>query len=77
MNPAKFFALKGMWDKFASNHPKFPRFLEAAMRSPIREGTVLEVKIVHPDGESIASNIRVTPEDMELYRQMKEMASMN
>lgn len=75
MNPAKFFLLKGIWDRFTSNHPKFPKFLEAAIRSPIREGTVLEVEIVHPDGESIASNIRVTGDDMELYRQIKDIVS--
>ncbi len=75
MNPAKFFMLKGIWDRFSSNHPKFPRFLDAVMRSPIREGTILEIKMIHPDGETIASNIRVTEDDMELYRQMKEIAS--
>lgn len=75
MNPAKFFLLKGIWDRFASNHPKFPKFLSAAMQSPIREGTILEVKMIHPDGETIASNLRVTKDDMELYDQMKEIAS--
>ena len=75
MNPAKFFMLKNIWDRFSSNHPKFQKFLNAVVRSPIREGTILEVKIIYPDGESIASNIRVTKEDMELYAQMKDIAS--
>lgn len=75
MDLAKFLMLKSIWDRFSSNHPKFPRFLGAAVKSPIREGTVLEVKIVHPDGESIASNIRVTEDDMELYRKLKELVS--
>ena len=74
-NPASIFQMMNLWNKFKQNHPKFPKFLEAAIRSPIREGTVLEVKIVHPDGESIASNIRVTGDDMELYQQIKDIVS--
>ena len=30
VNPAMIFKIKGMWDEFTANHPKFPRFLQAA-----------------------------------------------
>ena len=60
INPAKLFQIKNMWDRFTKNHPKFPKFLQAAAQASIGEGTVLEVKIIKPDGDSIASNIKLT-----------------
>ena len=73
MDPMKFFRIKGIWDRFTANHPKFPRFLQAAGQSPIGEGTILEIKIIQPDGDEIAANIKVTEDDMELYREIKDM----
>ena len=74
LNPAKFFQMKMLWDKFTANHPKFPKFLQAAMGASIGEGTVIEVKITKPNGDSIASNIRLTQEDMELFREIKNFS---
>ena len=37
VNPASIFKIKSAWEKFASNHPKFPMFLQAAMASGIKE----------------------------------------
>ena len=45
MNPASLFQMKALWDKFVANHPKFPKFLQAAAASSIDEGTIIEVKI--------------------------------
>lgn len=73
INPAKFFQMKLMWDKFAANHPKFPKFLQAAASSSIGEGTVIEVKIIQPDGDTIASNLKLTKSDLELFRQLRDM----
>lgn len=74
MDPTKFFRIKMLWDRFAANHPKFPRFLQAAAQSSIGEGTVIEVTITQPNGDTIASNLKVTAEDMELYYQIKDLA---
>ncbi len=76
MNPAKIFQMKALWDRFTANHPKFPKFLEAAARSSIDEGTVLEVKIIKPNGDEIASNLRLTAEDMELFRELRDFSGM-
>ena len=35
MNPANFFKIKLLWDKFTVNHPKFPRFLQAAAQASL------------------------------------------
>ena len=37
VNPASIFKIKSAWEKFASNHPKFPMFLQAAMASGIKD----------------------------------------
>lgn len=46
--------------------PEISKVLQAAAQASIGEGTVLEVKIIKPDGDSIASNIKLTADDMEL-----------
>ena len=71
INPAKFFQMKALWDRFTANHPKFPKFLQAAAQSSIGEGTIIEVKITKPNGDEIASNLRLTADDMELFRELK------
>jgi len=76
MNPAKIFQMKALWDRFTANHPKFPKFLEAAARLSIDEGTVLEVKIIKPNGDEIASNLRLTADDMELFRELRDFSGM-
>ncbi len=73
INPAKLFQIKNMWDRFTANHPKFPKFLQAAAQASIGEGTIIEVKITKPDGDSIASNVKLTAEDMELFREISEL----
>lgn len=73
MNPAMIFKIKGMWDEFKGNHPKFPRFLQAVVRQPMEEGTVLELTIKHPNGDTLASNVKLTASDLELIEQLKQM----
>ena len=74
INPAKFFRMKALWDRFAVNHPKFPRFLPAAAQSSIGEGTVIEVKITKPNGDTIASNLKLSAEDMELFQELRNFS---
>ena len=37
MNPADLFRFRGNWQKFVSNHPKFPMFLGALKNTNITE----------------------------------------
>ena len=72
-NPAALFKIKGMWDTFVQNHPKFPMFLNAVKNSGISEGSILEVQITQPDGEVMKTNIKVTQSDLELFEQQKTL----
>ena len=73
VNPAMIFRIKSMWDEFAANHPKFPRFLQAAISQPVEEGTIIELTIRHPDGNTLASNVKLTASDIGLIGQLKQM----
>lgn len=44
-NPGMMFKIKGAWERFVQNHPKFPMFLRAAAATGIKEGYIIEVKI--------------------------------
>ncbi len=73
-NPAMIFKIKSMWERFERNHPKFPRFLRVVGDECIQAGTIIEISVTKADGENITSNIRLTEDDMELIRTMKELA---
>ena len=57
-----------------TNHPKFPRFLQAASAMGIAEGTIIEVKITKADGASIGSNVKLSSDDMELFDEIRKMS---
>ncbi len=75
LNPAMLFKIKGAWEKFVSNHPKFPMFLRAASATGIKEGYIIEVKITDTEGKTICTNVKLTDSDMELIDMIKDMST--
>ena len=73
MNPASIFKIKKAWETFAANHPKFPAFLSAAGNGMIKEGSVIEIHITDAEGKSIATNVKLTQSDMDLFENLKGM----
>lgn len=73
MNPTMLFKMKGMWDKFTANHPKFPMFLRAVQQKGIQEGTILAMSVTTPSGEKIETNIKLTASDMALFEELKQL----
>lgn len=73
MNPQAIFQMKSLWDRFSKNHPKFVNFIFAAKGMPYEEGTIIEVSIKSPDGQEIASNLKLSAEDLELIQQAKSL----
>ena len=71
VNPVTFFKMKGLWDQFVANHPKFPLFLQAVASKPLEADTVIEISIRRPNGDTISSNVKLTPSDLELFEQLK------
>ena len=66
---------KQSWDTFTRNHPKFPLFWKTVYNTAIEEGTILEFKVTTPEGRELTSNIRLCQDDLELLKQLREMAS--
>lgn len=71
MNPASLFKIKSAWERFTQAHPKFPAFLQAASQGMIEPDSIIEVTITSKDGRKISTNIKVTEQDMELFRELK------
>lgn len=74
MNPMAFMQMKGLLERFKSNHPKVPMFFKAAAQS-IGEGSIIEISVTSPEGKKINTNMRVTAEDLELIEQLKNVAN--
>ncbi len=73
MNPAALFKIKGAWDTFARNHPKFPMFVQAVSQAGITEGTIIEVSVTSTDGRKMETNVKLTASDLELFEMLKKM----
>ena len=74
MNPMAVLKLKPLVEAFRTNHPKVPAFFTAAS-SAVNVGSVVEVKVTTAEGKEIISNIKVTEQDVELFREL--MALLN
>ena len=65
--------IKGAWDKFSQNHPKFMPFIQAVGRDAIMDGTIIEVKVISPVGKEYNTNMKITQSDLELFAQLRGM----
>lgn len=74
LNPIQLMGLKNDFERFKDNHPKFIQFVQAMAQNGIQEGTILECKVIGPDGQEIQANIKITREDLALFQKLKEMA---
>ncbi|MBR5682305.1 MAG: hypothetical protein IKW96_03350 [Ruminococcus sp.] len=72
MNPMNVFKLKGLLDRFKDNHPKVPLFFKAAAGT-VREGSVIEIKVISPENKTIVTNFRVNSEDIALVNELKDL----
>lgn len=80
INPMKLMKIKNSWETFIQNHPRFPLFISALKQSyqdgnpAITEGTVIDLNITMPDGRTMATNVKLTESDLELFREIVEMS---
>lgn len=73
MNPAKLLKLKKSWDEFSGNHPKFVNFMKAVSKKGAKEGTLIEITVTTPEGETISSNLKITKSDEEMIAELGEL----
>jgi len=74
MNPMALLTLKSSFEKFQNNHPRFIQFAQAIMQMGIQEGTILECKVITPDGKELQTNLKITQDDLEMFEKIKEMS---
>ncbi|MCR5674096.1 MAG: hypothetical protein K6G16_00150 [Lachnospiraceae bacterium] len=70
MNPMVLLQMQQRFAQFQQDHPKFMPFCGAVRDSALQEGTVIDVKVTPPDGKSLATNIRLTANDVETIRML-------
>lgn len=68
MDPMKMMKMKSAMDQFNKTHPRVQPFFQAVRQEGIRPGTVMELKIVTPEGKEMVTNIKVQPSDLELLQ---------
>lgn len=73
LNPMQLLGLKNDLEKFKNNHPRFIQFIQAIAQDGLNEGTILECKVITPEGREMQTNIKVTQEDLELFQKLKSM----
>ena len=69
MNLGNIMQLKNSWATFTRNHPKFPKFLQAA-GTAVKEDTLIEIRLTTAEGKVIETNLKVKASDIELIRNL-------
>ena len=74
INPLKLAKLNDYKKQFEGRHPKIVSFLDNQLgKGHIPEGTILELSITRPGEEKVTTNMRVTPEDVSLIKELKNL----
>ena len=74
MNPASIMKIMNAKNKFTENHPKFVAFLNAVFSGGITEGTIIEITVTKPGEEPITTNMKVKQSDLDLMRELQDIA---
>ena len=73
INPMLIMELQKKFGTFKTEHPRVFPFFNAVREDALQEGTIFDMKITTPEGVSKQCNIKVTQNDIELFRSMMEM----
>ena len=71
-NPMAMLKMRERFSIFRREHPKIVPFFTAVHEHALREGTVLEMKAVTPEGQEIRANMKITENDLETIRMLTE-----
>lgn len=74
MNPAAMMQIMTALKKFESTHPKFVAFIKTMFGKGITEGTIIELTVINPGQDPVTTNIRVQQSDLELVKQLQDLA---
>lgn len=74
INPAAMMQIMTALKKFESTHPKFVAFIKTMFGKGITEGTIIELTVINPGQDPVTTNIRVQQSDLELVKQLQDLA---
>ena len=69
MNPAAMMQIMTALKKFESTHPKFVAFIKTMFGKGI-----IELTVINPGQDPVTTNIRVQQSDLELVKQLQDLA---
>lgn len=72
-NPADIMKVLSIKNRFEKNHPKFVAFIKDIAKTGIEEGSVIEVKLIRPDGTETTANMKVQASDVEIVNELKSL----
>ncbi len=75
VNPLQIMKIKTQLNNFRKRHPGFTAFIRAVRRKGLPEGSVVDLKVTSPDGETVTTNFRVTQEDLDFISMISELGS--
>ena len=75
--PQLFMKFQQRMQLFTQDHPKVLPFFKAVGDNAIEEGTVFAVKVTTPDGKTLESNIKLTANDVETLKLLKDGGAQN
>ncbi len=75
MNPMLLMQLQQRFGLFSQEHPKVLPFFRAIGDNAMQEGTIIDIKVTTPDGKTLESNIKLTANDIETAKMMKNMGN--
>lgn len=67
------FKLKGLWDRFSKNHPKFPNFIKEFRKKGLKENAIIDFKITYDDNTTIETNIKIQKDDLSIIEELKSI----
>ncbi len=70
VNPAALLTMKKKWEEFSARHPKFVSFISVLKTHGVAIGSVIDIKVTLPNGETFQSNLKLTEEDVEMIRSL-------
>lgn len=77
MDFSKILELKKNLDVFKNNHPKFFGFLNAARSKALKEGSIFEIKVTTPEGETLETAIKLSQSDLDALKDLLNLAKPN
>lgn len=72
MNPMSIMQLRPMLEQFRERHPRFVEFFGYAGQS-MGEDALIEISITDPQGHKTITNMKVSPEDLALFQELREL----